>query len=707
MREARIKVPTPLVSASLAVWGASLAVLFLIHQTAAFTPINASHFWELADAHTPDYRQLLYSSVGVMIAALIVLSWHGLGHLIARLVRVDGEDSLLGFVRQIAWGAGFWSLLWLLLGLIQLYRGWIAASALITGLFLFILSAPFKRARGRVWQSGGDSRFALTFLFLLSLLALIAALAPPTAKDTLLYHFSLPKAYLAIGGLVEVPYNIAGYLPLGAEMHSVWAMLVGRLVNVRVGEAAASAVQFAFYPLLLAGVYGWAREHAKNRRWAAALAALILATVPTAYYVAANAYVDLAHALYVMLAIQAIGRWWTRQDEASLVCFALALGFALCVKLTAVFLALPALVLVLLKINALQKRGVAIRKTMLAAAASLLAAALLASPWYLKTWAQTGSPVFPFYLNIWEGHALGWDVERSLMFQTINSTYGGYPKTALDYLLAPFKLSIAAQPEDPAHFDGVLGASFLLGLPILIWAWWSSRLAVELKIAAALSFALFIFWLFSSQQMRYLLPALPGLAVAISCAADSLRTTLNRRASGLISATFACSISAAFFVICAWFLVQNPLFVLIGIEPRTNYLARRLDYFPYYELINRTLPPTARVWLINMRRDTYHLERPYFSDYMFEDYTLEKYIDQATSAAHLTRLVSDTGITHILIRHDVLLDYSRSPIVDESLTQQENLNRIAILKAFLMTQNKVMLSDNKFMLVEIAVKKQF
>ena len=64
---------------------------------------------------------------------------------------------------------------------------------------------------------------------------------------------------------------------------------------------------------------------------------------------------------------------------------------------------------------------------------------------------------------------------------------------------------------------------------------------------------------------------------------------------------------------------MDPLRVVLGGEPRNGYLERRLDYYRYYEVINRQLPPTARVWLIDMRRDTYHLERPYFSDFIFED----------------------------------------------------------------------------------------
>jgi hypothetical protein len=49
------------------------------------------------------------------------------------------------------------------------------------------------------------------------ILALVAAMAPPTAKDTLLYHYALPKAWIAAGRAIEIPYNIAGYYPLGVR----------------------------------------------------------------------------------------------------------------------------------------------------------------------------------------------------------------------------------------------------------------------------------------------------------------------------------------------------------------------------------------------------------------------------------------------------------------------------------------------------------
>src|SRR5207302_1738199 len=109
------------------------------------------------------------------------------------------------------------------------------------------------------------TRLAFASVVLPVTLAVVAALAPPTAKDTLQYHIALPKAWLAVGALVDVPYNIPGLRALGAEMSGVWGMLLGRLLSPRAGEAAFGAAMFAYFPLLLAVVHGWARERGLGR----------------------------------------------------------------------------------------------------------------------------------------------------------------------------------------------------------------------------------------------------------------------------------------------------------------------------------------------------------------------------------------------------------------------------------------------------------
>jgi hypothetical protein len=728
-------------SAILLVWAASLIVAFMMFRSSdvgRLPSLASSFFRSLSASSLFGTSGLANSAVAILIAALIVLSWYGLGHLLLlslarrlRSVAVEADETrsmAFDVAVTCALGAGAWSLLWFALGAVGAYKKGTALVALPVGLGLFALALRRGRLAHEQQQPGrsvevadAPARAALFLIIFACALALVAALAPPTAKDTLLYHISLPRAFIAAGGFTDVPYNIANFLPLGAEMHGVWAMLLGGFVGERTAEAAYGATLFAFFPLLVAFVYGWARQRGLDRAWAI-IAALLIASIPTAYYVAASGYIDLALSLYTALAVQALARWSTTLDDEQLVRAALALGFALGIKLTAIFVVLPLALIVLLRARQAQEgsagdgaktsarggmrgraRGAShVRRIVVGGLGALLLACVVASPWYIRTWARTGSPVFPFYLNIWKGSAPGWDAERSLMFQEINSWYGGQEKNALSYLAAPVRLSLMGQPDQPAYYDGVIGVAFLFGLPLVVWAWWRSRLDAELKIAAGVSAMLFIFWLFSSEQARYLLPALPALAVAV--AASSVSTADGKKAknaSRVLKWTLLCVGVAGSLTTLAWFVEQNPLRVVLGGETRRDYLSRRLDYYPYYELVNSTLPASARVWLINMRRDTYYIERPYFSDYMFEDYTIKRYVEEADTAAAVRARARAAGITHLLVRHDVLLDYARSPIVDDRRSRAQNMEKMRILQAFLTEGTKVIRSDERFMLIEL------
>ena len=686
-------------------WWLVLAVAFLLNRGEDVGRLPALVSTSLARlAHEPVWGPAgIQSLVGLLIAGLIGLAWYGLGAAIVRGIDLPahgepGDPPVMIAERSLV-GAGVWSLAWFLLGVLPLYRASVAALALLVGLALA------GRAVARVRITAGDIARtagwgALSLVVTGQILALVAALAPPTAKDTLLYHYALPKAWIAAGRAIEIPYNIAGYYPLGVEMHAVWAMLLGAPLGARVAEAAAGATLFLFAPLLAMTVYGWARERGADRPWAAA-AALVVAWIPTGYEVAASAYVDLALAGYAALAVRAFGRWWTSGQPRQLAWVAAGVGGALSIKLSAAFLLLPLALLGLLHAlgTGSQDRETARPSTALTAAGVLGALALgvtLAAPWYVRNWIRTGSPLFPFYLEIWPAQAPGWDLERSRLYETLFSLYGDV-RGPLDYLWSPIRLAVAAQPDQPAFYDGVLGIVFVLALPLLAWALWRRRLDVELRLAVLISAGLFVFWLFSSQQLRYLLPAAAGLAVAIAVAGSGLDRGLSRPLCGLVVAGAALGLP----VVLAWFLALDPARVVLGGEPRDAFLARRLDYYPYYQVVNRDLPPTATVWLIDMRRDTYHLDRPAFSDFIFEDYTLTRYVRTATSVDEIRARVRADGITHLLVRHDILLDYERSPIVDERRPRQENVAKLELMTAFFTQDTRVIKGDRKFWLIEL------
>ncbi|MFN7947031.1 MAG: hypothetical protein U0Z53_16895 [Blastocatellia bacterium] len=655
------------------------------------------------------------SLAGLVIALLMVLAWYGAGDLIVTLARriagspADEASASFAFEtsRRCAFGAGAWSLLWFVAGLLNLYRWPVAVVSLLAGLALFARSVPqlwqaFRLADHTPDQSNDRifRRVALVIVIFPVLLALVAALAPPTGKDALIYHLALPKAFLAAGGLADVPGNIANYYALGVEMNSVWALLLGRLFNLSVAEAATGALTFAFYPLLLSAVYGWARELKLGQAWALVAAAMVSA-IPTAWQSAASGYTDLALTLYLLLTIHAAARWWRTLHPLYLIQVALAVGCALTIKLTAVFAVFPLMLIFLLRARAAQQQSLNHRRLLLAGLLTLAGAGLLGSQWYLRNLVRTGSPVFPFYVSLWKGSAPGWDAARSQMYSVFLANYGGATKGLLDYAATPFYVSLVAQPELNTHYDGVLGISFLLGLPLLLFALRRADFNPELKVTACFCALLFVCWLLTSEQLRFLLPTVTALAVAIVAAAAMMTTESRRNRAGLLAWTLLLSALAGTLVSTAWFLERHPLRAVLGGESRESYLARQLDYYPYYEIINAQLPPSARVWLINMRRDGYHIERPFFSDYLFEDYTLTRQVQAAADLNELRARTRAAGITHLLIRYDVLLDYARSPVVNDRLPEAENQQKMKLLKSFLTEGTRMLKSDQKFMLIEL------
>jgi hypothetical protein len=650
---------------------------------------------------------VLESIFGVAIAVLIAGAWLGVGHFAVSFISVtknENRSHIFEVALKMAVGAAIWSVVWFFLGIVGAYSWWAAIVAAVVGQVL--LAFGFQRAKEAKDESRVPEKTAVFDKVVLGLiviplvLSLIASIAPPTAKDTLLYHFAVPKAFVAQGSNAFIEGNIASYLSLGTEMHSVWAMLFGSSFDIRQDEAATGATIWLFFPLMLAAIFGWAREIGVSRRWSL-IAVLMVASVPTAYHVAASAYIDIALALYITLAIYSLTRWWSTLENGWLIFVAIFLGAALSAKLTTLFaIAAFALVILLRVRKAKESEPDSLIKILVSGFAALIFAGLIASPWYLRTWQQTDSPVFPFYMSVWPGEVPGWDVERSNLFQAMNSQYGGDVKTPLDYLAAPWNLSVIAQPEQAANFDGVLGVAFLFGLPFLIWALWKFDVPIEAKIGVGVAAVIFLFWLFSSQQLRYLLPILPVLAIGIAVAVERIA---ERRSPLYIAAKYSISIAAVcgLLTTAAWFLQKAPLRVVLGGETREQYLAHNLDYYPYYQTLNTDTPADAKVWLINMRRDTYNLDRPYFSDYLFEDWTLRKLLWESRNVQELKAKTAVMGVQYVLTRHDFLFDYDRSTLVDDKRPRAENEAKLKIAKEFILDKANTIRADEKFSLVKV------
>ena len=696
---------TSLPAVALAIWTAFLLIAFFANRGSDVGQLSRL-FKNLGGGQLFGLEGLRDSLVGSLIAFIILISWFGIGSFVATFVRQEHDEARLHVLKLVvntAVGSAIWSLIWFFLGLLGLYNVTTAVAVTVVGLAFAVYElrrvekVPDKDRKSEKYSSADYLLLAL--IAVPAVLGFVAALAPPTAKDTLLYHFALPKAYIAQGSNAFVEGNIASYLALGGEMHNVWAMLLGRLLDVRAGEAAAGAVNWMFFPLLLATVFGWARELNVSRPMSL-VSVLMIAAVPTAYHVASSAYIDLQLALYVTLAIYTLTRWWKDEQSGWLIFAAVFLGASLSIKLTSVFVFAALALVIAFRARSVKEHSGSSGAVLSYGMGALLLAFLIASPWYLRTWKATGSPVFPFYMSMWKGEAPGWDVQRSNLFQGMNSQYGGENKSVVDYAAAPWNLSVTAQPELPEFFDGVLGVAFLAGLPVLIWALWKFDLPVEAKIGTAVAGIMYLFWLFSSQQLRYLLPILPVLAISTVLSTETIFGR-DQTARSAAKWSLVAAATAGLSVSLAWFLQTGPVRVVLGGETRDDYLTRNLDYYPYYQYLNTETPEDTRIWLIDMRRDTYNLDRLAISDYLFEDWTLRNIVWSTRSLPEMKAQVAAMNVQYILTRHDFLFDYGRSTLVDDKKPRGENEAKLKMAHELIMDPAKTVRADDKFSLVKV------
>jgi 4-amino-4-deoxy-L-arabinose transferase-like glycosyltransferase len=590
-----------------------------------------------------DFLAALWLVAGAFGAGLAILEWLRLGG------RPAAEVALFAF----GLGMAAQGLLGLALGLAGVLRWAGMLFHLASALGVVSLFGRSRRATlGRIWRALRQAPRppVLVFLFLaISLgLALALALLPPTDWDGLFYHLTGPKIYLEQGSIrpgIDIPHlNYPGLMEM--------SYLAGLAIR---GDVAAKLLHFAFLPPLAGLVTLLARRHfGVGNRWAAAL--FLLAT-PMVAGLASWAYNDLALAFYEVAALAAFLEWSGRERPAGqeggaprggesglLVASGLFAGLAMSLKYTS-FVAPLALGLLLLW----RQRG-----DWRQAARQLLcfggAAAVVALPWYLKSLAFTGNPVYPFVFG-----GRFWDSYRAAAYAESGTGIG--PDAAA---LVRLPLDMMLGLKDASR-DGPTGPFFLAFLPFIV-AYGLGRRDAPAAFRATLFFALvqYLFWtagVVSSQalfQSRLLLPALVALCPALAWLYEELarfdypQFSLRRVTGMVLALVMAAGLASQFL----YWLPYQPWAYLAGGESRPAYLERMLgDHYRAMAAINEGLPAGAVVAFLWEPR-SYYCERECRPDSILDRFghLEERHGDAAGIAAALR----EEGVTHVLLWRDGL-----------------------------------------------------
>lgn len=473
------------------------------------------------------------------------------------------------------------------------------------------------------------------------LVSLIGALAPSTTLDwdSLAYHLAVPKMWLAAGQMQFVSFIHHSNFPFAIDNLFLWGLAWG-------GESGAKAFSVLYLVAALCLVYGIARQRFGEEiaPWVAAG----FASVPAVQWLSGTAYLDVAHAAFVGLAIHGLARFAQTRDVASILYVGLGLSGSLASKYTGLQTAavLGVIFLFLLRRKSgppIPWRGIGL---------AVLSMVVIAGPWYVRNVVNTGNPVYPFFYSVLGGK--NWSDFNARIYSHEQQTFGAgramasaeqpdYVQNPLEWSRLPHAiLGLTYQPGryiNPAPTRGlglILGTLGFVGVASLFAVLLRGRLdAYDGVTIAAVGLSLGL-WFVLSQQSRYII----SLLIPLSMLAGSLlRDAQTRR---ILQASTGVQVLGG-FAITTMILISSQWTVAFGFEDRAKYRQATTAFAEPADFINRELKP-AKIALYD-EVFGFLLDVPYF--WANPGHTTELgYADMTTSdqlIANLRRL----GISHV------------------------------------------------------------
>ncbi len=484
----------------------------------------------------------------------------------------------------------------------------------------------------------------------------LLAVGPTVSWDANVYHLTLPRLYLEAGGFRDVPVLVYGHWPQATEMLFTVAMGLSHYVTAKLAH-------FGFGLLtlwLLASAVWWAAARETGRRGMTTRAAgwlavgLVLANDVVIYELRV-AYVELAQAFVMLAAVLLLS---SARDAAKervdhrnhLILAGLACGLLAGIKITGI-LWLPVVAAVYLP-ALLDRRDdrartdparVSVPRFALCFGVPVLALWL---PWLAKAWWFTGNPVYPI---AWQ-HLGGpwWSETIGEQFAAWQQSIG-MGRSLVDYALLPLRVVLAGGPGYD-QFDGRLTPLWLIALPLSAIGAWRSPLA---RRALAVAAGCFVLWAFSSQQIRFLVPLLPlvALATGVGFAVVIERLFRAPRWHGSLRPLVAGSLAAATLLAA---LAAHGTVLGAGLRRWPLYQQQSAEALyaraapPIYQQIE-ALAPHARLLMMGTNHG-FFCQRPYLADSFFEASQLADWLrDTGDDVDAIEKRLAAEGITHVLL----------------------------------------------------------
>lgn len=585
--------------------------------------------------------------LGIVVAALILLSAAGLGRRALRVLRVHCETNLQTAGLALAVGLLCLTGLTILLGFADLWKPVYLWSLIAPGLLL-AMTPLFKhlgRSPALLAAALRPHRLYLLILCAEVLPGLVIALAPPTDWDALVYHLTLPKTFLAEGGLVRMGYHAAAYYPINVETLYLLAMGIG-------GESAAMTLAWAGAGLAAWGILMLADRFSSRRiGWLAVILCFAAPTLHIGEYAHPEPYI----AFYMCAWLLSLDTWLRQPTRASAALTAIFAAGVIGSRFTGLMVVPLSLFLTAADWYSRRNQRPAGNRRSYATPAqgalALLAATLLGSVWYIRNIWLVGNPFYPGFTSIFGGTP---PLATRQVLGMIAEVH-----TLSAWLLYPLYLGMGpGRPVPPgAFYHPALGPWFLALIPAAMFLGPVDR-RLRGYLWGLLAFSYVAYWAISDP--RYVMPY--AVPLILLCATGFERLASSHRAYRVLLWALLC-LSALPFVTLHAAKSASRLDLVLGLRERESFLESADPLFAAALYANRTLVPTDRLLLI--------ARRPYYFDvpYVFADPLLQANIDFETiqHRDEFDAVVRTNHITHICIEKAPLT--TRAPWVPRLLDE--------------------------------------
>ena len=510
--------------------------------------------------------------------------------------------------------------------------------------------------------------FLYATIIMLLCMEFILNLTPPISRDALIHHLAVPKLWLEYGGFYEIPWADYAYYPMNIN-------LLYTLCLYFKNDIAPKFIHLGFG--LATGWLIYLYLNQKFGRNLGLLGMVIFITTPIVIWLSTSAYIDLGMTFFTTGSILAFIKW--RDSEYSQFKWFLISSFCMGMAIGSKYNALIAWFIVNLMLMFSYVRDTN-RQTGVLQYGILffVITVLVASPWYLKNYLQTGNPFYPLFDNFIKSlhHQ---PVQEALQRQAIEKTGQisffkmrevMYGESIWETLLIPIRMFFQGKDNSYQYFQGSLNPILIVFSPFVLF---NKRYGKD-KFLFVFFTGIFIImaYFLTAKQVRYILPVLPFLAIL---AVMGIKGLLDKLGDGTLHSSLQSRKiirSIAKFIVFSTItilLILNLLYLkgrmsiikpfpyISGRETRETFLKRHLLHYDAVEYINSKLSIDAKFFTMFLGRRGYYLDRDYKNESSFGMSTIRNMVNCSADEEKFIKYIRSMNVTHILMRTDLVDKY--------------------------------------------------